>query len=321
MMNVLVTGASGFVGRAILEYLNRDRGIQVSGTVRQYLPSSIPGVTYSEVAAIGPETDWSKAVSDIDLLIHTAGRVHVMSDSSGDSLAQHRRVNVAGTLNLARQAAEAGVKRFIFLSSIKVHGDATQRGHPFCAEDTPAPNDAYGESKLEAELSLQRLSQASDMEVVVIRPPLVYGPGVRANFLAMMRWIQKGWPVPFGHVDNRRSLVALPNLVDLIKVCCIHPAAAGQIFLVSDGEDVSTTELLNRIGDALRKPVKSVPLPAGLVRTLAALAGKKDQIDRLFGSLQVDICRTRTVLSWSPIVSMDEALKETARYFLDTLRR
>jgi nucleoside-diphosphate-sugar epimerase len=320
-MNVLVTGASGFVGRAILEHLKQDREIRVSGSLRKSPPNPIAGVTYTQVEGMGPDTDWSKALAGVELLIHTAGRVHVTSDSSRDPAGEYRRVNVAGTLCLAQQAARARVKRFIFLSSIKANGDATRRGYPFSADDTPAPTDPYGESKLEAELALQRLSQAGDMEVVVIRPPLVYGPGVRANFLAMMRWIQKGWPVPFGHVDNRRSLVALANLVDLIKVCCVHPAAAGQVFLVSDGEDVSTTELLNRIGDALRKPVKFVPLPAGLIRTLAAFTGRKEQVDRLLGSLQVDIRRTRTVLGWSPVVSMDEALEETAQYFLGALRK
>lgn len=319
-MRVLVTGGSGFIGQAVSERFSAERDIELIRIMRLAGNGKSCG-TSVEFKEIEPTTPWRKELHGVDLIIHTAARVHIVSDTSSDPLAEYRRVNVAGTLNLARQASEAGVKRFIFLSSIKVNGEITRRGKSFTADDPPSPTDAYGKSKHEAEIGLQRLSQASDMEVVVIRPPLVYGPGVRANFLAMMRWIEKGWPVPLGHVDNRRSLVALANLVDLIKVCSVHPAAANQVFLVSDGEDVSTTELLNRIGLALKKPVRFVPVPAGLIQTLAALAGKKGQVDRLLGSLQVDDSKTRKVLGWTPIVSMEEALKDTALYFLDTLPR
>jgi UDP-glucose 4-epimerase len=225
------------------------------------------------VRDIGPDTGWQKILSGTDVIIHAAARVHVAKDTAADPLAAYRHINVAGTLNLARQAADAGVKRFIFLSSIKVNGDNTTIDRPFRANDQTNPGDAYGRSKYEAEVGLQQLSQVSGMDVVVIRPPLVYGPGVRANFLTMMRWVHRGWPVPFGNVENRRSLVALDNLVDLIKTCCVHPAAANQVFLVSDGEDVSTTELLRRIGVALQRPARFVPLPPALVRAFAASAG------------------------------------------------
>jgi UDP-glucose 4-epimerase len=273
------------------------------------------------VRDIGPDTAWQKILSGTDLIIHTAARVHEMKDTAADPLAGYRRINVAGTMNLARQAADAGVRRFIFLSSIKVNGDNTTFGRPFHADDPADPGDAYSRSKYEAEVELQRLSQVSGMEVVVIRPPLVYGPGVRANFLTMMRWVHKGWPVPLGSLENRRSLVALDNLVDLIKTCCVHPAAANQVFLVSDGEDVSVTELLRRIGVALQRPARFLPVPPGLVRALAALTGKHGQVARLSGSLQVDIDKTRKLLGWSPVVSMEVALQETARHYLDSLRR
>jgi UDP-glucose 4-epimerase len=223
-------------------------------------------------------------------------------------------------MNLARQAADAGVKRFVFLSSIKVNGDSTASGRPFHADQPPNPGDAYSRSKHEAEVELQRLSRVRGMEVVVIRPPLVYGPGVKANFLAMMRWVHRGLPVPLANVDNRRSLVALDNLVDLVKRCCTHPEAANQVFLVSDDEDVSTSELFRRIGAALHRPARFLAVPPGVARTLAGIAGKQTALARLTGSLQVDIGKTRTRLGWSPVVSMEAALEQTARHYLQSLR-
>ena len=317
-MRVLVTGGSGFVGRSVCEQIDSGQGIDVFPVVRS--PDKA-GSKCIVVPDIGPETAWQEFLRGTDLIIHTAARVHDMKDTSADPLAAYRHINVAGTMNLARQAADAGVRRFIFLSSIKVNGDNTTSGRPFRADDQANPADAYGRSKYEAEVGLQQLSQVSGMDVVVIRPPLVYGPGVRANFLTMMRWVHKGWPVPLGNVDNCRSLVALDNLVDLIKTCCVHPAAANQVFLVSDGEDVSITELLRRIGAALQRPARFLPVPTGLVRALAACTGKHGQIARLSGSLQVDIDKTRKHLDWSPVVSMEAALQETARHYLDSLRR
>ena len=318
-MRILVTGGSGFVGRSVCEQIGSEE-IDVFPVVRS--PDKAASSSKCIIVRdIGPDTGWQKILSGTDVIIHAAARVHVAKDTAADPLAAYRHINVAGTLNLARQAADAGVKRFIFLSSIKVNGDNTTIDRPFRANDQANPGDAYGRSKYEAEVGLQQLSQVSGMDVVVIRPPLVYGPGVRANFLTMMRWVHRGWPVPFGNVENRRSLVALDNLVDLIKTCCVHPAAANQVFLISDDEDVSTTELLRRIGVALQRPARFFPLPPALVRAFAAIAGKHGQVARLLGSLQVDIDKTRKLLGWSPVVNMEAALQETARQYLASLSR
>jgi nucleoside-diphosphate-sugar epimerase len=240
-----------------------------------------------------------------------------MHDESSDPLAEFRKVNVEGTLNLARQAAEAGVRRFIFISSIKVNGEGTPLGSPYRADAQPQPADSYGISKMEAEQGLRALAAETGMEVVIIRPTLVYGPGVKANFLSMMRWLHKGVPLPFGAIHNQRSLVALDNLVDLIVTCIDHPAAANQTFLVSDGEDLSTTELLRRMATALGKPARLLPVPSWLLEAGASILGKKALSQRLCGSLQVDISKTRELLGWTPPLSVDAALRKTAAHFLE----
>ena len=267
---------------------------------------------------LGPESDWSALLTGapIDCVIHLAARVHVMNDRAQDPLADFRRANTAGTLQLARQAALAGVRRFVYVSSIKVNGEETLPGRPFVPRVTEAPRDAYGISKFEAERGLAELSRDTGMELVVVRPPLVYGPGVRANFLSMMRWIKRGVPLPLGAIDNRRSLVALDNLVDLLILCGQHPAAAGKTFLVSDGEDLSTTELLRRMGSALGKPARLIPCPSALLTGGAALLGRAGVARRLCGSLQVDVSETREVLGWKPVVGVDAALRKTAAAFL-----
>lgn len=219
-------------------------------------------------------------------------------------------MNVEGTLNLARQAAAAGVRRFVFISSIKVNGEATAPGHPFTADDTPAPEDSYGVSKAEAESQLKLVAQETGMEVTIIRPPLIYGPGVKGNFASLISLVRRGLPLPLGGVThNRRSLVGLDNLVDLILVCADHPKAANQTFLISDGEDLSTTELLRKVGKALRQPARLLWVPAGLISLMAALFGKKAIFERLVGSLQVDIDKTCELLDWKPSVAMDEGLR------------
>lgn len=268
------------------------------------------------VGDIDPHTDWRGALAGVDCVVHLAARVHVMHERAADPLAEFRKVNVDGSLALARQAVAAGVRRFIFVSSIKVNGEGTAPGRPFAADDALAPADAYGISKLEAERSLLALAAEAGMQMVIIRPVLVYGPGVKANFRSMMSWLSKGVPLPLGAIHNRRSLVALDNLVDLILTCMNHLAAAGQVFLVSDGEDLSTTELLRRMGAALGRPARLLPVPAAWLDGAARLLGKGAVAQRLCGSLQVDIEKTRRLLDWTPPVTVDAALRETARHFL-----
>ena len=253
----------------------------------------------------------------VNAVVHLAARVHVMQDSAADPLAAFRLTNVQATLNLARQAAAAGVHRFIFVSSVKVNGESTQTGQVFGADDRPHPVDAYGISKSEAEDGLRALAGESGMEVVIIRPPLVYGPGVKANFAAMMRWLHRGLPLPLGSVHNQRSLVALDNLVDLIAVCLFHPGAVNQTFMASDGEDLSTTRLLKCLGQALGKPARLLAVPPLILTTGAALVGQSHIAKRLCDSLQVDIGKTRSLLGWAPPVSVDVALAQTARAFLE----
>jgi nucleoside-diphosphate-sugar epimerase len=270
------------------------------------------GASVVTVGDLSAQTDWSAALAGVEAVVHAAARVHVMQEAAADPLVEFRRINVQGTLQLARRAAAEGVRRFVFISSVKVNGEATRPGHPFTADDAPAPLDAYGISKMEAEQGLREIAAQTGMEVVIIRPPLVYGPGVKANFQSMMRWLTRGVPLPLGAIHNHRSLVALDNLVDLIVTCVDHPAAANQTFLISDGEDLSTTQLLQLMGQALGKPARLIPVPTGLLTLGATLIGKPAIAQRLCGSLQVDISKTRQLLGWSAPVSVDEGLRKAA---------
>ncbi len=268
------------------------------------------------MGGLSAETDWTVVLRSVDQVVHLAARVHVINDKSMDPLAEFRQVNVEGTANLARQAAAAGVRRFVYLSSIKVNGEFTQEGHPFTADDTPAPEDPYGVSKHEAEQALRQIAADTTMEVVIIRPPLVYGPGVKANFESMMRWLSRGVPLPLAVVTkNRRSLVALDNLVDLSMTCLSHPAAANQTFLVSDGEDLSTAGLLRRMGAALGHPARLFYVPPLMLKIGAHAVKKTGIYQRLCGSLQLDITKTRRLLDWIPPVSVDEGLRRAAEGF------
>lgn len=311
---VLITGSTGFVGAALVKQLASLMTCQVRALVRS------KGVVFAESVTpvyVGSDylTSGNVPLSGVDVLIHCAARVHVMSDASSDPLSEYRKINVAGTLNLAKQAAQSGVKRFIFISSIKVNGEETRVGTPFTAEDIPAPSDPYGVSKMEAEQQLMSLGKEIGMEIVVIRPVLVYGPGVKANFRSMMSWLNKGWPLPLGAICNQRSFVALENLIDLIITCIEHPGAANQVFLASDGYDMSTTQLLKQLGEALGRPARLIPVPVSILIRAASLLGRRSAAQRLCGSLQVDIRKSRDLLGWSPPSTVENALRKTASNF------
>ena len=302
------------MGKAVVKKLMTIEYIAVRASVRH--SKDRIGLKNPEIviAHLSRETSWLEALVDINVVIHTAARAHILKENSSVSLEEFRKINVDATINLAIQAAAAGVKRFIFLSSIKVNGESTQLGRPFMAEDVPRPQDPYGVSKYEAERALRKIAEQTGMELVIIRPPLVYGAGVKANFASMIQIIQQGLPLPFASVTaNKRSLVALGNLVDLIVACISHPAAANQTFLVSDDEDISTAELLRRMGLALKRPAKLFYVPKLLLQFGAVLLNKLEVYQRLCGSLQVDITKTKDLLHWKPPLSVDEGLRRVIK--------
>ncbi|MGF6457951.1 UDP-glucose 4-epimerase family protein [Pseudomonas frederiksbergensis] len=311
---ILVTGGSGLVGEALVFRLLVDKTFTVIAAVRG--ATRLHGLCAVEFFDLAQPRILPR-MSAVQVVVHSAARVHVMNDACVDPLAEFRRINVEGTLRLARRAAESGVKRFIFISSIKVNGESTLPGKPFKADDCPNPLDPYGVSKYEAEEGLKQLSRETGMEVVIIRPPLIYGPGVKANFLTMLNWLSKGIPLPLGAIRNQRSLVAVANLVSLIVRCLDHPAAANQTFLVSDGEDVSTSQLLRRLAKALGKPALLLALPDSLLMLAASVLGKRAVAQRLCGSLQVDIGKNLELLGWTPPVKMETALRQTADLYLE----
>jgi nucleoside-diphosphate-sugar epimerase len=312
---ILVTGATGLVGKALCAALIATYGVRIA--VRNTETESQADGLDVVRGELSATADWSAAMDRVAAVVHCAARRHVTKDHFADPLAEFRRINVEGSLQLARQAAAASVKRFVFLSSIKVNGEQTVPGRPFTADQTPSPADPYGVSKMEAETALRALARETGMEVVIIRPPLVYGPAVTGVFLTMIRALWRGIPLPLGAVTaNRRSLVALDNLVDLIVTCIDHPAAANQTFLVSDAEDLSTAALLRRMGQALGRPARLLPVPVGVLRLAATLLGRPGIAQRLCGSLEVDIDKTRHLLGWSPPLSVDEGLRRTAAHWM-----
>jgi nucleoside-diphosphate-sugar epimerase len=306
-MKVLVTGANGFIGHALLRRMSVINGLQVVGIVRS--ASELTGAIASEVVDFTIQTDWSRSLAGVEAVVHLAARVHIMNDTKVHPLTAFRVVNVECTLNLARQAAAAGVKRFVFISSVKVNGESTSLGRAFTEADLPNPQDAYGQSKHEAELGLLEVCNETGMEVVIIRPPLVYGPRVKANFAALMKAVQRGWPLPLGAVHNQRSLLALDNLLDFIIKSITYPNAANQTFLVSDGQDLSTTELLLAMAKAAEVPARLLEVPVWALQAGASFLGKGDAAKRLCENLQVDISKARSLLGWVPPVSFKEGLR------------
>lgn len=305
-MKVLVTGAAGFVGQGLLRTLRNRKSITVTPSVRRQrdLPDPFGGEDLIALD-VDPDTDWGSALVGKDVVIHLAARVHRMNDTASDPLAAFRRVNTLGTLALARQASSAGVRRFVFLSTVKVHGE--EGG--FRETDPPNPRDPYAISKHEAEVGLREVSARTEMEVVIIRPPLVYGPGVKANFRTLMKWVDRGIPLPLGSIRNRRSFVALDNLLDFVTVCAEHPAAAGETFLVRDPEDLSTPELVRRMARILGRRPRLFPVPVPLLVGGATLLGKREAAQRLVGSLYVDSAKANRVLDWKPPVDVDRGLR------------
>jgi len=308
-MKLLITGANGFVGKSLCAEL-RYQGHTVLAAVRS-LDKQVVDVDKVLITSIGKETDWCSALQNVEVVIHLAARVHVMNETVVDPLTEFRKVNVDGTLNLAMQAAKAGVKRFIFVSSAKVNGEQTELGKPFTEASAANSQDAYGISKHEAEQGLMRIAEQTGMEVVIIRPPLVYGAGVKANFATMMRAVKQGIPLPLGAIHNKRSFVYVGNLVSFILRCVDHPAAANQTFLVSDGHDLSTTELLQACAVALGVKARLLPVPQKFLELCLAVLGKRAVAQRLCGNLQVDISKAHTLLGWAPPISQTDGLKAT----------
>ena len=320
MNSVLITGAGGFIGRALCAKILA-KGWQVRGTLRSESDANrLPdGVETVPIRSIDSDTKWDDALAGIDTVVHLAARVHVMDDVSSDQLAEYRKVNVEGTKCLAVEAANAGIKRFIYISSIKVNGEG--RAAAYTEDDEVSPQDDYGVSKWEAEQELHKIADKTDLETVILRPPLVYGPGVKANFLRLVKLIKIGIPIPFGCIINRRSLIYIGNLIDTIITCMTNSNAAGKTYLVSDGEDVSTPELIRRIGVASERRTLLLPVPVWIIKIAGKIVGKSNEVERLVGSLTVDISKICKELEWEPPYTIEHGLRETAKWYADKLVR
>jgi nucleoside-diphosphate-sugar epimerase len=316
MAKILITGATGFVGRALFENLKSKKKYLTHLTTRTNQKELFEGGKTFNIGEIDSNTNWKDALDGVSCVVHCAARAHIMEKKQTDSLNVYRRINVDGTRNLAKQAALRGIKRFIFLSSIKVNGEETIASESFKYDDIPQPKDAYGISKLEAEQALLEISKQTGLEVVIIRPPLVYGEGVKGNFLRLLDIVYKQIPLPFAKINNLRSFIALDNLIDLIICCIEHPKAAGKTFLASDGQDLSTTDLIRKLSKFMNKSPRLFQVPQLIIQLIGRLVGKSSEIKRLFGSLRVDNSYTREILEWSPVLSLDESLEKTVRWYL-----
>lgn len=311
-MTILITGANGFVGRALAQAL-WIRGILFHTSGRSAAPV-LPEVKHIQIATIGSDTDWTTALSNINVVIHLAAHVH-NTDVMGEHSEDFYQVNLHGTANLACQASRAGIKRFVYVSSIKVNGEYSNFRQPFRERDKPCPQGSYAKSKWMAEQRLWQIGQDTDMGIVVVRPPLVYGPGVKANFARLLRLVDYGIPLPFSRLQNLRSLIYVENLADALIACAIHPAAAGRTYLVSDGEDISTPHLIRAISDSLNRKSCVFPLPVSLMHALAKLIGKAEAMNRLEQSLVVDSTKIHRELDWQPPYSLAQGLQATADWY------
>lgn len=306
---VLVTGAGGFVGRAVCQEL-RKKNLAFTGSVRR--PD---GETVSHIAEISATTNWSGALNGCDTVIHLAARVHVMNENGSSGIGVYRDTNLYATLHLAEEALKHGVARFIFVSTIKVNGESSG-AVPFSSEDVPQPHGSYSISKFEAEQALISMCESSSMELIIVRPPLVYGPGVRANFLRLMKLVRLGMPLPFGSVTAKRSMIAVENLANFLVLICSHPKAANRIWLVSDGCDLKIGDLIRLVSSAMGKPALLFPIPVPVLRLFATLVGKGEQLDRFVNPLCVEISDAVNELGWTPVISTGEAINNTVRHFL-----
>lgn len=315
-MRILVTGAAGFVGQAIMRSAMQYADDEFLGASRSAMPAHTAFGRYIEVGDYTTAPRWASALGGVDCVVHAAARVHVMKDRSADPLLEFRRMNVDATLNVARTAVHFGVRRFIFLSSVKVNGESTPDDRPFRVTDPPRPVDPYGRSKAEAEDGLRELAESTGLEVIIIRPTLVYGPGVRGNFLAMMRILKYGLPLPFAAIHNRRTLTSLDNLVGLVNATVRNPAVTRGTFFAGDAVDISTPQLLAKTAHALGVAARLVPVPVSILQAIGKISGKSQAMQRLVGSLRVDIEPTKTQIGWAPSTSIEETLAATAEHFL-----
>lgn len=309
MKRILITGSNGFVGKSLCERVVKEQEYTIIRGGHSSKVTSSAGVNFN---LSNPDPELFSSIPDVDIVIHLAAKVHIMN--AEDAHEEYRRINTAGTERLARMAAAAGVRRFVFMSTVKV--SAEQSRIPLLESETPHPIGAYAVSKLEAEMALKEVARETGLEVVILRSPLVYGPGVRANFLAMMEWIRKGIPLPLGSIHNSRSLIFSENLADAIFHCATHPQAAGETFFVSDGEDLSTQELISRLATLMGRKNPNFPFPLSLLRFLGSATGKSASIGRLTESLTVDIAKIRSRLGWAPPYSLNEGLEKTVEWFL-----
>jgi nucleoside-diphosphate-sugar epimerase len=316
MSKILITGANGFVGKSLLQNLILKKKYFIHLSSRTAQEKTIDQVSYFNVGDIDSKTNWKNALYQVDCVIHCAAKVHVMGTKQKDLLNIYRRVNIEGTKNLAEQAASLGIKRFIFLSSIKVNGERTKGYLSFRYSDNPQPEDAYGISKFETELALKQISKKTGLEIVVIRAPLVYGPGVKGNFLRLLDLVYRKTPLPFAKINNLRSFVSIDNLTELIIRCIDHPKAAEKIFLASDNEDVSTPDLIIKLSKFMNKTPRLFPIPVWILQLMGQLSGKSLEVERLTGSLRIDISDTHKILGWSPFLSLNEGLEKVVKWYL-----